>query len=179
MSPYYTSHCDYFQLQTAIKVYRPRVIYEVGTATGHTTRWFGEEAPWATIYTIDLPNAEMGPDQQHEALPSDQIGYEYKGSPQEKQIIQIIGNSQDPSFVLPRIHEQVDLAFVDGDHRYEGVYADSRVVFNLMKDHSLIFWHDANLEHVWRAICDFCYKVGIMPFKIADTYTAVAVVRRI
>ena len=51
----------------------------------------------------------------------------------------------------------IDLVFVDGDHNYKGVLADTRTAFSLLKnDESVIVWHDYGLttEQVrWSVLC--------------------------
>jgi predicted O-methyltransferase YrrM len=41
-----------------------------------------------------------------------------------------------------------DMIFVDGDHSYEGVVADTRTAFGLLRnDQSVIVWHDYGMEY--------------------------------
>jgi predicted O-methyltransferase YrrM len=59
---------------------------------------------------------------------------------------------------------KMDLVFVDGDHRYEGVLADTRNAFRLLRDKdSIVVWHDymrsPERDIVWEllaAIMDGC-----------------------
>lgn len=50
-------------------------------------------------------------------------------------------NSQ--TFDFSSLNQKFDLIFVDGDHTYQGVKADTASVFKLLKDeNSIIVWHD-------------------------------------
>src|SRR5690606_31227343 len=48
-------------------------------------------------------------------------------------------------------HKSQDLVFVDGDHHYDSVVADTQTAFKLLRDdRSMIVWHDYGMspEHV-------------------------------
>jgi len=47
------------------------------------------------------------------------------------------------SYEFNKINEKFDLIFVDGNHSYNGVFSDSKNVYNLLRnDESIIVWHD-------------------------------------
>ena len=57
------------------------------------------------------------------------------------QLKRIGHNSQ--TFDFASLNQTFDLIFVDGDHTYQGVKADTANVFKLLKDeNSIIVWHD-------------------------------------
>lgn len=45
-------------------------------------------------------------------------------------------------FDFSHIEDEIDLYFIDGDHSYSGVYADTKNIFNIRKDNSIVVWHD-------------------------------------
>lgn len=45
-------------------------------------------------------------------------------------------------FDYSKIDTEIDLFFIDGDHRYEGVYADSKNIFSVKRENAIIVWHD-------------------------------------
>jgi predicted O-methyltransferase YrrM len=52
--------------------------------------------------------------------------------------------SDSRTFDYSTFNKKYDLIFVDGDHRYDAVVADTRSAFQLLKDDSsVIVWHDA------------------------------------
>lgn len=61
------------------------------------------------------------------------------------------GSSRDPSIreqVMAGFDEEpIDLLFLDGDHRYEGVFADLREYRTLMRAGGLIAFHDIVRDH--------------------------------
>lgn len=59
----------------------------------------------------------------------------------EKNITQIHADSKQ--FDFKSLNKKFDLIFIDGDHSYEGVLADTKNVFEWLKnDDSMIVWHD-------------------------------------
>jgi len=52
-------------------------------------------------------------------------------------------HSNSRTFDFKSLNKKFDLIFIDGDHEYEGILADTKTVFNLLKDeNSVIVWHD-------------------------------------
>lgn len=45
-------------------------------------------------------------------------------------------------FDYSKIQDSVDLYFIDGDHTYNGVYADTRNIFEVRNGKSIVVWHD-------------------------------------
>ena len=43
-------------------------------------------------------------------------------------------------------HYNLTFAFVDGDHTYNGVKADTQMLFRVMNERHIIVWHDYHLE---------------------------------
>lgn len=69
----------------------------------------------------------------------------------------------DSSYTL-NIHknESIDLAFIDGDHSYEGALKDLKAVFPKMKKNSTILCHDCTQNSdVAKAVRDFCVENSI------------------
>src|SRR5438128_4350661 len=65
---------------------------------------------------------------------------------------------QESQIVLPRLlgeGRRFDLAFLDGNHRFEGVFLDLIYSGRLLKEGGIVFVDDAQLPGVRRAV-DFC-----------------------
>ena len=69
----------------------------------------------------------------------------------------------DSSYTLG-IHEDnsIDLAFIDGDHSFDGVTRDLNAVYKKMKKNSFILCHDTHSSNeVYNAIIKFCKNNNI------------------
>jgi predicted O-methyltransferase YrrM len=65
---------------------------------------------------------------------------------------------EESQIVLPRLlaeGRQFDLAFIDGNHRFEGVFLDLIYSARLLEERGIVFVDDAQLPGVRRAV-DFC-----------------------
>lgn len=59
-------------------------------------------------------------------------------------------------FDFSKIEGEIDLFFIDGDHSFEGVYADSTNIFNIKKDNAIVVWHDFrddNMQYDQEVVC--------------------------
>ena len=111
---------EFAPLVEFVRKRRPRVVLEIGTWTGGTLwAWCRCAAPDALIISVDLPKG-VG----EEAVTKRLAGYALPG--QSLQLLRM--DSHDPA-TLSKLRQlldgrQIDFAFIDGDHSYEGVRAD-------------------------------------------------------
>lgn len=128
-----------------------RAIFEFGTCTGKTTYLLAANAPPdATITTLTLDPAScatyrMDSADQDDAKTSamNESGFTsflYSGTPEEKKIVQLFGDSK--SFDESSWRDSCDLVFVDGSHARSYVESDSRKALNIIKPNGIILWHD-------------------------------------
>jgi predicted O-methyltransferase YrrM len=110
-----------------VKKEAPRRAVEIGTWWGLSSEMILEMSPGCEITTIDYKDQkvtrppELGP-------PDPRINF-------------IVENSK--TVRLPREwYGSVDLVFVDGDHRRNGVINDTRLAVSLIAPGGLIVWHD-------------------------------------
>jgi len=123
------------------------------------------------ISTLFLCEAllENGPDARHvaidpyqlESLPSHRTAYAGAGL----QILEDAGvrdlvdlHAEESQLVLPRLlagGRTFDLAFVDGNHRFEAVFLDLVYLARLLPERAVVFVDDVQLPGVRRAV-DFC-----------------------
>ncbi|RKI37453.1 class I SAM-dependent methyltransferase [bacterium D16-51] len=81
-------------------------------------------------------------------------------------VIQYFADSK--KFDFSKIKERIDLYFIDGDHSYEGVYTDTKKVFNHKSKDSFVVWHDFKFSdmsirrEVVQAVVD---AIGLEQFK--------------
>ena len=66
--------------------------------------------------------------------------------------------------------ESVDVAFVDGDHSYEGALGDLQVLWSKMKPGAPVVIHDSNMEPVMKAVKEFAQgkKLDVRGFHGTD-----------
>lgn len=133
------------------RVVKPNTIVEFGTAHGIGTcllRWLN---PTSHIVTVDINPTTFMPD-----------GLVNIGHLSKYQNIEC-GYVHMASWDYARY--PVDLCFIDGDHSYNAVRADSkRAWLNKSNDHKwAIVWHDHNDRHpgVMQAVKEFCYNTGV------------------
>jgi predicted O-methyltransferase YrrM len=139
----------------------PRVVVEIGTATGGTLFiWCALARPDATIVSIDLPGGIHGG------------GYPYwktflyrKFAMATQKLHLLRGNSHDPAMLdqlKSRLHDEpVDFLFIDGDHTYAGVKQDFEIYSPLVRKGGLIAFHDicehppqldCHVDEFWREV---------------------------
>lgn len=57
-----------------------------------------------------------------------------------EKIIHYYGDSKE--FDFSRHGDTVDIYFIDGDHSYNGVYCDTKNIFQNKKEDAIVVWHD-------------------------------------
>lgn len=122
-------------LYSVVRLARPRVAIEIGTAKGNAAIAIGQalcDNGSGILYTIDPEEQHL----VHIAIRKSRLG---------KWIKYLTDYSYN---VIPKLGlTKFDFVFIDGDHRYEHVLRD----FNLVKDSvapgGIIVFHDVNLKH--------------------------------
>jgi tetratricopeptide (TPR) repeat protein len=158
------------ELIVLLKIVRaagPSVMFEIGTFLGGTTLQFAANSN-ADIYTLDLPPAGHQDYKQPEIFDKDldvypdTPGKKFIGSPCEKRIKQLYGNSQTYDF--SPYHGKIDIVFVDASHHYEDVRNDSINALKMVKEGGIILWHDyaSYAPGVVRAIEDISAGVSLI-----------------
>lgn len=121
--------------------YRPKTFLEIGTHRGFTTRILAERFPEMEIVTVD-PGDQIAPadrpdNQAGEYLRQEQIGELVRDFPNVKVLKQKIGS-------IDWAGRKFEMIFVDGNHQYASVLADSHRSLELVTDPGVIIWHDYN-----------------------------------
>jgi predicted O-methyltransferase YrrM len=123
---------------------RPRRIFEIGTYTGSSTLAMALNTPPKTeIYTLDLDTSEreiQDAGTRTGGIPATSIGSSYRGTPVEDRIHQLFGNSL--SFDFSRFYGTMGLVFVDANHTYDFVKADTENALRLVHSEGVIVWDD-------------------------------------
>lgn len=129
-------------LAKEIKKKEPKVVLEIGTASGGTlflaTRLAADDA---LLISIDLPNGLFGGGYPDWKIPL------YGSFARKKQKIELIRADSHSEEVFQQVKgilngRKIDYLFLDGDHSYEGVKQDFEKFSTLMSDRGLIAFHD-------------------------------------
>lgn len=125
---------------------KPRMVFEFGTFKGDSALNLALNSPDnCEIFTLDLPpssrkrtrySIEIGPIRDIQFT----VGEKYHGSTIERKIKQLYGDSA--TFNYSQFYNCIDLVFVDGNHQYDNVKADSENAFRMLSDKGIILWHD-------------------------------------
>lgn len=151
------SDLELIAINKLVKKYQPAVCFEIGTFDGRTTLNLAANAgPDARIYTLDLPRGDVDATGlpldrgDRKFVDKDASGARFVGTPYEKRITQLYGDSA--TFDFRSYHNAVDLVFVDGSHAYEYVRNDTRVALQLLRNgKGIILWHDYDSIH-WKGL---------------------------
>jgi predicted O-methyltransferase YrrM len=129
-------------LLAAIAELRPQRVLEIGTASGGTLYLLARvAAPDAVLVSVDLPQGDFGGGYPRWRAPL------YRSFASAAQRIELIRGNSHADAVLEQVsaafdYEPIDVVFIDGDHRYEGVRADFERYSALVAPGGLIGLHD-------------------------------------
>lgn len=132
------------------------IALEIGTAHGATTALMAENAPAATVYTVNIPPDQIAAGGVYTTFAPEleQIGRVWRER-KLANVVQILANtaSWEPDF------GPIDVALIDGCHDAEFVYGDTRKVLARCREGSLILWHDFHpgLRRVHPWIASVCH----------------------
>lgn len=144
----------------------PGNILEIGTYRGATTRALAIAFPHRTIFTVDDPFATLDPGQQHEVLPVQQIGALCVHLPN-------VVICRPPFNYSGR---DIGLAFIDGDHRYNAVKADTDAA---LKNARCVVWHDVTDESpAWCGVTKMIEDNAIPAVRLSGTLLAYLDIRK-
>jgi len=121
---------------------RPKIVCEIGTASGGTLYLFTRIAqPNAKIISIDLPGGKFGGGYPEWKSPL------YKSFRRQNQKIYLIREDSHSPATVEKVKkflsgERIDFLFIDGDHTYEGVKKDFEMYSPLVKANGIIALHD-------------------------------------
>jgi hypothetical protein len=160
---------------------------EVGSYLGLSATIVADACPNSLIYCHDLfpmseetlSEASAPPPEASNLLVKFWSGI--KRNKLQNQIIPMRGKSEDT--LLVHDDASLDVAFVDGDHSYEGALVDLRLMWNKLKSGGLLLCHDAVVlengtnHFVRQAVIDFSKEIGVKFFDIEGTWGIVAMTK--
>lgn len=126
---------DFALLKSVCKRFTDCSYFEIGTWRGESVINVADNCK--ECYTLNLSKEEileLGLSEKY----ADLHGFFSKG---KENIHHLTGNSLN--FNFKSLNKKFDVVFVDGDHRYEYVKADTANVFkHLLHEKSIVVWHD-------------------------------------
>ena len=130
------------QLFEEICQLRPERVLEIGTAQGGTLYlWTQAASANATLVSVDLPGGDFG----GAYTPCRTKLYQAFARPEQTIYLELADSHQPDSLAKVKElfgNQQIDFAFIDGDHTYEGVKADFNEYGPLVKPGGIIAFHD-------------------------------------
>jgi predicted O-methyltransferase YrrM len=121
---------------------KPAVIVEIGTARGGTLFLFSRvAAPDALLISVDLPGGDFGGGYALTMLPI------LRALPLPTQTLKLVRADSHQPETCARVKEllgsrPIDLLFIDGDHRFEGVKDDFETYATFVRHGGLVAIHD-------------------------------------
>ena len=137
---------------------------EIGSWLGCSALLVGFHCPGrCKVYCHDLWEDELPPDSNPPPV-EENVLYKFHKNIMDNDMDGIITPVRGDSSTMLAIHEDksIDLAFVDGDHSYDGVMKDLVALYPKMKPQSSILCHDSGEgSEALRALVDFCNSNNI------------------
>ncbi|WP_051328837.1 ATP-binding cassette domain-containing protein [Geminicoccus roseus] len=124
---------DLLYVSAIAKAIGARRLFEIGTYMGRTTWHLARVAPDAEVWTLNLP-----PEADPRIAPV--LGSYYRGTPEEARIHELWTDSR--TFDPGELAGTMDFVFVDADHCYEAVVADTERALRLVRPGGVVIWHD-------------------------------------
>ncbi len=121
---------------------RPERVLEIGTAQGGTLYlWTQAASENATLVSVDLPGGDFG----GAYTPCRSKLYKAFARPRQALHLELADSHKPESLAKVKElfeNQQIDFAFIDGDHTYEGVKADFNDYGPLVRPGGIIAFHD-------------------------------------
>lgn len=125
-----------------VEAEKPKRVLEIGTARGGSLYLFCRVVdPTAKVVSLDLPGGSFGLGYATWRVP---LYNSFAASKQNLNLIRGDSHQEKMKDEVKQIFgdEKIDLLFIDGDHRYEGVKQDFEMYGSLVKKGGLIGFHD-------------------------------------
>ena len=126
-------------------------IFEIGTFNGSTTYNLALNTnPQTAIFTLDLPQKLVSEQSDQQIVQQYEQGFvvnKFRGTPQEKKITQLYGDST--TFDFSSYSDSMNLIFIDGGHTYDCVKSDTMNALKMLSKNknqqACVIWHDFDI----------------------------------
>jgi cephalosporin hydroxylase len=132
-----TEVMEFFRI---IQELKPRIIVEVGSASGGMLFLFGHITNPERMISIDLPSGSFGGGYPFWKIPL----FRSFGNKRVIKLIRADSHSKETFCKLKTLlnGNEVDFLFVDGDHTYDGVKQDFQMYSSLIRKGGIVAFHD-------------------------------------
>jgi predicted O-methyltransferase YrrM len=131
-------------LYRLVRYYQPKTILELGTSLGVTTSYLSAGNPFANIVTVEGSKAIAG------------VAGENFAKLQLQNIQQQVGNFDDLLPAVIKSLSSIDLAYIDGNHRYQPTIRYFTQLLPALHHHSILVFDDIHwsgeMERAWEEI---------------------------
>lgn len=139
---------------------KPRNVFEYGTYTGLSSLVMAANTPDSTkLFTLDIDPRTLATHQHGlgaGGIEPFKLGAFFKESAFSSKVHQLLGDSQKMRFEEYR--GKMDLIFVDADHSYSFVLADSLNALDMRSEGGVVVWDD----YVWHEDHPECSGVAMV-----------------
>ena len=170
-----------FCIAAIAQLLQPRRVFEFGTFDGASALLLARAVPTAQIFTLDLPPEHyIAPEafgfrasKEDFASPHDEVGHEFRGTPEAARITQLLGDSR--TFDFTEYVGRMDLVIVDAGHGYEEASADSENALRLVGPSGVVIWDDyiPQWPGVIQAVDEAAGRHGFSVFRLRGTGFAI------
>lgn len=169
---------DMIPLLSIVADRKPKVMFEIGTYFGLTTRVLAMAHPESIVHTIDLPEG-FDPENDDCEIPKDdfhliknrRVGDGFRHDPSIKNVVQHFGDTAKWDYTPVK---DAELFFIDGSHTYEYIKNDTEKCLEACRGHKATFlWHDVHPAYpgVVRYLSELC-RSGAPVKRICWTHMA-------
>lgn len=144
---------EFASLCIFLKERRPYMNYmEIGSASGGACLVLYREVGFTNVISIDDGNHPRAPEQQ-------------ENFKHIKNFKQFVGDSHSEAarqFLESNLKDKLDVAFIDGDHSYEGAWQDVQLTLPFCRPGTFVIFHDTvacdEVKEVWKR----CLNKGLI-----------------
>jgi len=170
-----------FCVAAIARLMRPERIFEFGTFDGATALLLARSVPSAEVFTLDLPpESYVAPEafgyprsRKDFASPHDEVGHEFRDTPEAERITQLFGDSR--TFDFSEYSGRMGLVIVDAGHGYEEASIDSENAVRLAGPTGVVIWDDyiPMWPGVMQAVNETAARHGFSVFRLRGTGFAI------
>jgi len=134
---------DYLFLKALIITFQFQTYLEIGTFMGESIAAVSDLV--RKCYSISLPDEDLEPFFKKMGKANFSRYFSYK----KKNVVYYTIDSK--LFDYHQIDDHIDLVFIDGNHRYEGIIIDTKKIFQFINpEETIVVWHDFKQQGKYR-----------------------------